>query len=977
MPALELIVGPPNSGRAGEVEARLRAALPCDPVLVVPTSDDVASWEERLCESGSGIIGLSIRTFRWLVEDVADVTGVPSPPRLSEPQRQWLCAEAARRAELRLLGRSARRRGFAPALLRLVDELQAALVDPATLLAHAEATGDDAYEAELAGAYSLYLKLRDESGMGDPHSLAGAATSALRANPEAWGGRPVFLYGFDDLTEEQLALVAALKDAAPVTVAVNYDDRAALAARAELFERLRLELGATVAATLPFDGSYTQSNALRHLDRQLFEPGAPPVEPDDGIAMLESAGERGEAEAIGGQIALLLAEGVPADEILVVLRSPERHGALYDRVLGELGIPVAVEATVALPRTAVGSAMIALARAAGPDGSAADLLAFMRASPSLPAALGDIVESRIRRQGAATPDEATEGWKAAPQALTRLREAEGGKPWLRTMAALAREAAEEPHRRSEPTSVSHGAKPFEPLELRAAGAVADILDDIAELDAALGTKWQAAQAAIEALEEATVPLWRGPTAGRVRVLSPYRARAARARHLFCASLQDGEFPAAAPGDPLLGDRRRADLAIASLTRRDPAEEERYLFHVCVSRPVDRLWLSWRSSDEDGRPTARSAFVEDILDLLAPDPESAEQALVRKRSLEEVVFSPEEAPTERELRRAIAALSPPRDEDLPGPLANPSVLALLAARNPVGAGTLEKWVECPYRWFVDHELKPQRLEPAPEPMTAGSIVHEVLERLYGNPPGDDSIPREGDLNRWKRRAAELLVKVAAEHDLPTGRPLAPVTVARMQAQIDRFLEVESESETSLRPKLLEARFGEDEEADKPPLDLGATRIHGMIDRVDVSPDGGFGVVRDYKTGASISSAAKFREESKLQVQLYAKAIKQLWGIEPVGALYHALGRRDDARPRGALLRESDADGIKAFKTDRLDPEEFDKVIDEAVEVAGAAGEGMRAGKIDRDPNNGRCPKWCRFQPICRLERAIHAEGENGE
>src|SRR5262245_45532636 len=116
MPALELIVGPPTSGRAGEVDKRLRAALPHDPVLVVPTSDDVASSEERLCEGGGGIIGISIGTCRWRVEDVADATGAPSPPLLSEAQRQWLCAAAARRADLRLLARSARRRGFAPAL---------------------------------------------------------------------------------------------------------------------------------------------------------------------------------------------------------------------------------------------------------------------------------------------------------------------------------------------------------------------------------------------------------------------------------------------------------------------------------------------------------------------------------------------------------------------------------------------------------------------------------------------------------------------------------------------------------------------------------------------------------------------------------------------------------------------------------------------------------------------------------------------
>jgi ATP-dependent helicase/DNAse subunit B len=973
MAALELIVGPPNSGRAGEVEERLRAALPRDPVLVVPTSDDVASFEERLCEGGGGIIGLSIRTFRWLVEDVADATGAPSPPPLSEAQRQWLCAAAAHRAELRLLARSARRRGFAPALLRLVDELQAALVEPNALLDAAAATGDDAYETELARAYALYLELRDESRRGDPHSLASAATTALRANPDAWGGRPVFLYGFDDLTEEQLELVLVLRDAAPVTVAVNWDDREALAARAELFERLR-DLGGTVVAELPFDGAYTESAVLRHLDRHLFEPGAPAVEPDEGIGLLESAGERAEAEAIGGRIARLLADGVPADEILVVLRSPERHGSLYDRVLGALGIPVAVEASVPLPHTSVGRAMIALARATSPAGSADDLLRFMRASPGLPAAMADSVEGRIRRSGAATPDQATEGWKTPPRALERLRSAKPGGPWLQTLAALARETAEEPHRREEPTAADSGGKPFDPLELRAAAAVADVLEDIATLDAALGSERETADAAIEALEEATVPLWRGPPAGRVRVLSPYRARAARARHLFCASLQDGEFPAAAPGDPLLGDQRRAALPLAALKRRDPAQEERYLFHACVSRPVERLWLSWRSSDEDGRPSARSAFVEDVLDLLAPDPEAAEQALVHRRSLEEVVFALDEAPTQRELKRSIAALSPPRDEELPGPLTNPAVLSVLAQRNPVGSGTLEKWIECPYRWFVDHELVPQRLEPAPEPLTAGSIVHEVLERLYREAPGKDKIPREGDLSAWRKRAGELLEEVAAEHGLATGRPLALVTFARMRAQIERFLEAESKSETTLRPLLIEARFGEDEAADRPPLELGETRIHGMIDRVDVSPEGGFGVVRDYKTSASVSPARRFEEDAKLQVQLYAVAAGQLWDIEPVGALYHALAKRGDTRPRGALLRDSDADGIDAVRSDRLDEDEFAGVLDRAVERAQEAGAAMRGGKIDRDPNNGRCPKWCRYQPICRLERAIHADSE---
>ena len=49
---LNLIHGPPNSGRAGLVRRRFSAALEREPVLVVPTLDDVFGFERELCERG-------------------------------------------------------------------------------------------------------------------------------------------------------------------------------------------------------------------------------------------------------------------------------------------------------------------------------------------------------------------------------------------------------------------------------------------------------------------------------------------------------------------------------------------------------------------------------------------------------------------------------------------------------------------------------------------------------------------------------------------------------------------------------------------------------------------------------------------------------------------------------------------------------------------------------------------------------------
>jgi RecB family exonuclease len=527
--------------------------------------------------------------------------------------------------------------------------------------------------------------------------------------------------------------------------------------------------------------------------------------------------------------------------------------------------------------------------------------------------------------------------------------------------------------------------PFVPLKLRAASVAASALDELAALSGLPGYGAPSHMDALELLEEVRVPLWRGPTDGRVRVLSPYRARATRARHLFVASLQDGEFPGTETADPLLGDERRARLGIPALRRRDPATEERYLFHACASRPTERLWLCWRSADEEGRPATRSPFVDDVLDLLAPGPDEAEERLKRVRGLDQVVFEPAEAPSTRELERALAARGPRDAEDLPGPLADRAVLAELEGRDPIGPGTLEKWIECPYRWFVDHELSPQRLEPQPDYLTTGSIVHDVLERLYRDPPGDDRIPRPGDIGRWRKRAEDLLAELTEGHGLKPGLPQTRILVARMRAQIERLLEREAASETALRPELLEAGFGDAEDDAQPSLDLGDVRIHGQIDRVDVTPDRGFGVVYDYKTGSKAWPAAKLNDEGKLQLQLYARALQDLWGIEPIGGLYYPLGSRDKPRPRGFAAAGIEAtELLDLARPDRLDHEDVQETLRAGASRAREKAAAMRGGEIGRQPNGGNCPKFCRYQPICRLERSVgvddvagDGEGGNGE
>ncbi len=242
---LKLILGPPNSGKLGEVLRAFRETLDRNPILVLPTTDDVFDRERELVEGGA-VLGGSVMTFGALFRTVTTAAGAPPGAELSPAQRLRTIAVAvdSRRGQLGPLRRSASRPRFAGALARLFDELQAAGVEPEEVEASAATLEGSAYLGDIAALYGGYGEVRRRSGRTDAHGIAREAIAQLRRDGSFWNARPVFLYGFDDLTENQLALVAALAELTEVTVALPYEaENAALAARAGLLDRLRNRIG--------------------------------------------------------------------------------------------------------------------------------------------------------------------------------------------------------------------------------------------------------------------------------------------------------------------------------------------------------------------------------------------------------------------------------------------------------------------------------------------------------------------------------------------------------------------------------------------------------------------------------------------------------------------------------------------------------------------------------------------------------------
>ena len=138
------------------------ATLDRDPLLIVPTGDDIARFERDLCADGRPSIGATIRTFASLTDEIAATTAARVPPALTPPQRLALirAATAATPVQDARAARRARRASPRRSTL-LIAELQAALVSPADLRAAADAAGDADYELELAALYEAYEGLRD------------------------------------------------------------------------------------------------------------------------------------------------------------------------------------------------------------------------------------------------------------------------------------------------------------------------------------------------------------------------------------------------------------------------------------------------------------------------------------------------------------------------------------------------------------------------------------------------------------------------------------------------------------------------------------------------------------------------------------------------------------------------------------------------------------------------------------------------
>ncbi len=728
--------------------------------------------------------------------------------------------------------------------------------------------------------------------------------------------------------------------------------------------------------------------ALAHLERALFVDGPGPEPPplEGAVRFLEGAGARASLELVADEVLDLLRDGTAPEAIGLVCPSVDRLRAPLETAFSAAGVPYAVEGRVRLGQTPFGHALLSALRFLWLTESRRDLFGFLRSSYSgLPRASADYLEGRLRGLGIRSDvEERVVGLRGQP--LPVLGDVRAAATPTEAVRVLGRGMLRGAHGLEAPP-VGEASR----LDLRAFEAVGRLLQELEGWQRLAGELSR--EDVLAALERLPVVLASRAEPGRVAVLDLQRARTRRFEVVFVLGLEEGSLPRRASPSPFLDDdARRAldDRTRSRLVRPEPVARERYLFYAACTRPSRRLYLVREAATDDGSPRLASPFWDETRTLF-------DQADVgrwtRRRPLSALTWPLDDAPTERERLRALAALAvgdPFGAEALAAAngwerrlqrarsafqrkteLTNPAVLAELEARTSFNVTELEAFASCSSIWFVERLISPRSIDAEVDAKLRGSIAHTALHHFFAGLPkevGTERVEAErvDDAVRFLRRCLEEAIEGVRQELTDLERRELE---GQLWRDLEHFVRDEAEAETPLVPRRFEVSFGTERSSPELQrgLDLGGFSLSGKIDRIDVDPFSTRGIVWDYKSGKTAFSAAKIDSELRLQIPLYMLVLRDLVGIEPLGGLYRALAGEGEAR--GLLRASARDDGIPGFqKNDYRDEDDFWAQIDRATEHARGFVGRIRGGEVKHDPlGDAGCPSWCDLAPMCRVRR----------
>jgi len=1004
-----LIVSAPATGKTNASIDDIRAILEKYPLakirVIVPDRLQAAYFRRRLSASG-GSIGVYVGTFNDLYKNILEKSG-GYVPIASNALLHRIVQDVVDTTPLIHYAPLRTQPGFILALKDAFAELKRALIYPEAFVESSR--GTSLAQQELALLYAAYQTKLRGMGWADFEGLSWLAVAALEESPDLMEDSMKLLVmdGFDSFIETQRRIMQLLERTTNLLITLPGDVASSRTAHRRFSRTLStlqkdIALNLQEASTPPFLPA-----EIAHVEKNLFEPIPTFIIKPDHTFLKELRSPSEEArETLRWIKALIIREHIPLQECAIFAPNLDQYQPHLRSAAHEFGLPVHFTLGNSLTTSPAITALIQLLNLPTQNFRTNALFKVLRSpyfSFGLPLEIIDSLE-KVSHLGMVV--EGREQWNEIWERLS-LSGTSGSFDLddERILKNL-------PHGKDIQALQSHLDNFFQlitpPEGVRSQTEWTRWLEDLlTNLQFHENSTGEQDEIALEGFREALRALVMSESIVGARIVDYQQylsdlqntlagsalaepsalgasilvgnireARGLRFKAVAILGLSEGLFPSVERPDPFLPESLREELGLDSRLER----EQGSLFYQAVTRADTHLLLTRPYLSEDGEAwepspywnAVASLFEENtVLQKIRPDDPrpladaaSSHELLfwaVRRKGLPHTYAELETRWKQLQHARDVihARRAKRADGSNEGQIHDLQVdLAKRFAPEKIwSASRLETYGTCPQMFYVKTVLDLEATAPPSlglDIAQVGSILHKVLEEVYR------TADNPGDVNSVLKRLPETAKSVFATAPQDFGfRPseLWELEQDQYLAMLETTIVALADTSESWTPMAYEQAFGI---LDTPPLEIELdgekVLLRGLIDRIDQNADGSLRVV-DYKTGSTHLTKEDLIHGRRLQLPLYALAVKEALKLgQPVEGMYWKIR----AAEAGSLK-------LSTFKSDT--GEGIEGAVQTAKEHLIRILKGIRTGDFPPVPPKGGCPEYCPAAQWCwRYQKA---------
>ena len=493
------------------------------------------------------------------------------------------------------------------------------------------------------------------------------------------------------------------------------------------------------------------------------------------------------------------------------------------------------------------------------------------------------------------------------------------------------------------------------------------------------------------------------------------------KYVFILGANQGVFPAMLGRSGIFSNSERTELIALGLDIPDKVFksyiDEDFLVYSNVCRAKRGVYISYRTTDTDGKPSKCSAFVQIIkenLDITEQEIPSKDYKSSLPMTYESAFYELGQSINENpefaeELKAALSEKEEfKRKTDLLEAFCKSGNFSLTPENSSklfsdsiyLSASKLETFSSCRFMFFCKYGLNIKSLQPAAfDNMQRGTFVHYCLERL---------------ISVYKKKICEMsyseldgAVECFAEEYLDKIKGYRTVEDAYLKyiksvllksvKFTARFIAADL-AQSGFEPVKCELKIGgenADIEAVTIPVDNETNvKITGSVDRVDEYNS--FIRIIDYKTGSKVFKLPDVLVGQNMQMLVYLYAlIKSKNGKNLPAGIFYLHAKRgielselrmnglmsDDPEVLKALESESSGEFIpsKRSRSSFISNDDFCELFKFVEEKIRNSGRLIKSGDISAAPTDGTggaktACEYCEFYAICRVKDEKHIKAE---